>query len=332
MRWPTSLVTDRSHPRRSWNIQALNARSDQRRAGGARTVERKDLRLTDAGVERLRAAREGWREAQSRFAALSAKNGASNCALCSARCRDRVAGGVCRQRQSSRRRKASSGRRGMRRGRGELRGHPNALNHLARKSCRAAVYDWPLLTNLTKTSEEAMSTITVEGAIQTAQGGTLAKRRLKQLYAGLAGLVALAAARYGYDCVERRPLHRKHRRRLCRGQCYAHIAACRRLRRADPGGGQRLCPRGAAACPSRRSRFSGGRRPRGCDFAAAAGKSFQSPGERVAAANGHSPGEGGPRRQDGAGGLRQTRRRQVSPACAFERRVATKRGEGVRAG
>src|SRR5271166_1171186 len=45
-----------------------------------------------------------------------------------------------------------------------------------------------------------MSTITVEGAIETAQGGTLAKRRLKQLlYAGLAGLVALAAARYGYE-------------------------------------------------------------------------------------------------------------------------------------
>jgi DNA-binding MarR family transcriptional regulator len=29
----------------------------------------KELRLTDAGVERLRAAREGWREAQTRFAA-----------------------------------------------------------------------------------------------------------------------------------------------------------------------------------------------------------------------------------------------------------------------
>ena len=45
-----------------------------------------------------------------------------------------------------------------------------------------------------------MSTITVEGAIQTAQGGTLAKRWLKRLlYAGLAGLLALAAARYGYE-------------------------------------------------------------------------------------------------------------------------------------
>jgi len=45
-----------------------------------------------------------------------------------------------------------------------------------------------------------MSTITVEGAIQTAQGGTLAKRRLKRLlYAGLAGLLALGAARYGYE-------------------------------------------------------------------------------------------------------------------------------------
>ena len=29
----------------------------------------KELRLTEAGVERLRAAREGWREAQTRFAA-----------------------------------------------------------------------------------------------------------------------------------------------------------------------------------------------------------------------------------------------------------------------
>src|ERR1700731_1011294 len=29
----------------------------------------KELRLTDAGVERLRAARQGWREAQTRFAA-----------------------------------------------------------------------------------------------------------------------------------------------------------------------------------------------------------------------------------------------------------------------
>ena len=62
--------------------------------------------------------------------------------------------------------------------------------------------------------------------------------------------------------VDHRPLYRKHRRRLCRRQRYPGVAARRRLRRADPGRGQPVCPRRSIADPPRSARFRG--RPRSC--------------------------------------------------------------------
>ena len=178
-----------------------------------------------------------------------------------------------------------------------------------------------------------MSTITVEGAIQTAQGGTLAKRRLKWLlYAGLAGLLALGAARYGYDWWSVGRFIESTDDAYAGGNVTPispHVAgfvaqilvadndyvhAGQPLVRLDDRDFQAAVDHAAAILAARQASLA------------------SLAGERVAAANGHSPGEGGPRRQDGAGGLRQTRRRQVPPARAFERRVATKRGEGVRAG
>ena len=61
------LVMDRTTLGR--NILPLEREGLISVAPGRTDRRSKDLRLTDAGVERLRAAREGWREAQSRFAA-----------------------------------------------------------------------------------------------------------------------------------------------------------------------------------------------------------------------------------------------------------------------
>src|SRR5271165_519320 len=61
------LVMDRTTLGR--NILPLEREGLISIAPGRTDRRSKDLRLTDAGVERLRAAREGWREAQSRFAA-----------------------------------------------------------------------------------------------------------------------------------------------------------------------------------------------------------------------------------------------------------------------
>jgi DNA-binding MarR family transcriptional regulator len=53
-----------------WAAAAEKSRADLISIMPGRTDRRsKELRLTDAGIERLRAAREGWREAQTRFAA-----------------------------------------------------------------------------------------------------------------------------------------------------------------------------------------------------------------------------------------------------------------------
>ncbi len=62
------------------------------------------------------------------------------------------------------------------------------------------------------------------------------------------------------------PLYREHRRRLCRRRYHADIAARRRLRRADSGQGQPICPRRAIADPPRSARFPGRPRPRAREF------------------------------------------------------------------
>ena len=177
-----------------------------------------------------------------------------------------------------------------------------------------------------------MSAITGEGAIQTAPGGTLAKRGSNGCsMPALRGLLALAAARYGYEWWSVGRFIESTDDAYAGGNVTPispHVAGfVAQILVADNDyvhAGQplvRLDDRDFQAAVDRAAAILAARQATPC----------QSRGERVAAANDHPPGEGGPRRQDGASGLRQTRRRQVSPARAFERRIATKRGEGVRA-
>ena len=98
------LVMDRTTLGR--NILPLEREGLISIAPGRTDRRSKDLRLTDAGVERLQAAREGWREAQSRFAAAFGEERSVELrALLRPGVRDRVARGVCRQRLKPRRRK-----------------------------------------------------------------------------------------------------------------------------------------------------------------------------------------------------------------------------------
>ena len=92
--------------------------------------------------------------------------------------------------------------------------------------------------------------------------GILAARRRfrfnRRLALALIGLIAAGGSRLvRLGLVAGRAVYRNHRRRLCRRQCHYPVAACRRLRRQDPGRRQSVRACRPIADPARRPRLSG---------------------------------------------------------------------------
>ena len=176
-----------------------------------------------------------------------------------------------------------------------------------------------------------MSSISVEGATQAAPASALTKQRLKWLmYAGLAGTLALGAARYGYDWWSVGRFIESTDDAYAGGNVTPispHVAGfVAQILAGDNEyvrAGQpliRLDDRDFRAAVDRATAIVAARQATLASLA----------DETVDAANDHPPGKGGSRRQDGAGGIRQARRPTVSRACADQPRDRGKTRRGRR--
>ncbi len=152
-----------------------------------------------------------------------------------------------------------------------------------------------------------MSAIAGEGHPDSAKRRANGQRLKWLIYAGFEGLLALSAARYGYDWWSVGRFMESTDDAYAGGNVTPispHVAGfVAQILAADNEyvrAGQPLIRLDVAISRRGRSRDRDRRRP--------AGDPRQPRGERAAATNDHPPGKGGPRRQDGAGGVRQGRR------------------------
>jgi DNA-binding MarR family transcriptional regulator len=169
MRWRTSIVMDRATLSR--DIVPLERQGPISIVPGRTDRRSKELRLTEAGAGRLQAARDGWGEAQTRFAAAFGE--------------ERTAGRRAFPREVSATDLLGCARR-ERLNEAIRNDQPDATQFESLGANRSIYALFGSTSGAETAKEAAMSSISVEGATQTAPEPALTRQRLKWilLYAG----------------------------------------------------------------------------------------------------------------------------------------------------
>ena len=158
-------------------------------------------------------------------------------------------------------------------------------------------------------STQVLDRIATGDIAQDGLRGDLATRRRirvsRRLIAVLLGLIAAGGDRLvRLGLVAGRPFYPNHRRRLCRRQRDDLVAACRRLRRQDPGRRQSVRPRRPTGGRARRPRLQGQSRACRRRGSEPDGGTCQSACEIHAAAIDDPAGGGRPYGEESGSGLR----------------------------